>query len=380
MYLLKNHTICWYAASKRTAPLRIPLVSNSYLWRKFNKMKTFVKSVLTLALTAGLPGLASVAQTSSSTSGSANASVAPGQASAGANANQNVQAPGASANANANANASAQASHEPKAKPEPNSSDAKHGGGKSSSAGSSGGSNAGAALSSGTNLQAELTKPLDAKKAKPGDEVDAKVAQDLKENGKVVIHKGTRLVGHVTEAQARTKEQANSTLGIAFDKAILKGGEEMSFSSVIQAIAPPVQATVATAADENATLASAPPAIGGGGAPRAGGGGGLVGGVTSTAGGAVPGATSAVGGATTGAVNTTVSGATRAAGGLTAQGNLTSASQGAIGLQGLVLNTPATVTGSAQGSAQGSVITSASRNVRLDSGTQMLLRVTGSAQ
>jgi hypothetical protein len=79
-------------------------------------------------------------------------------------------------------------------------------------------------------------------------------------------------------------------------------------------------------------------------------------------------------------VNGTVSGATRTASGLTAQGNLTSASQGAIGLQGLVLSPPAAVTGSAQSSAQGSVITSASRNVKLESGTQILLRVTGSAQ
>jgi hypothetical protein len=335
---------------------------------------TFENRFLTIVITAGLLSMASVAQTASgSTSGNGNASVAPGQAGAGASANQSVQAPGASVNANANASAQAQASHESKTKSEPNS---KSGNAKSSSAGSSGGSSASGALTSGASLQAELIKPLDAKKAKPGDEVSAKVTQDVKSDGKVVIHKGTHLVGHVTEAQARTKEQANSTLGIAFDKAVLKGGEEVSFNSVIQAIAPPVQATVSTAVDENANLGAAPAMSG---APRTGGG-GLVGGVTSTAGGAVSGATGTVAGAATGAADTTVSGATRTAGGLTAQGNLTSASQGAIGLQGLALNTPTAVTGSAQGSAQGSVISSTSRNVKLDSGTQMLLRVTGSAQ
>ena len=333
-------------------------------------MKTF----FTLAVIAGLLSLASAAQTAGgSASGSANASVTPGQASAGASANQSVQAPGASANANANANASVQA-HEPKAKPEPHDKSAKSG-----NSGASDGQGAAAALSSGTNVQAELSKPLDCKKAKPGDEVSAKVTQDVKSDGRVVVHKGSRLVGHVTQAQARTKEQSNSTLGIAFDKAILKGGEEVAFTSVIQAIAPPVQTTVSTAADESVG-AGAPPAMSGG-APRAAGpGGGVVGGVTSTAGTAVSGATGTVAGTTTGAVNTTVSGATRAAGGLTAQGNLTSASQGAIGLQGLALSTPAAVTGSAQSSTQGSVITSASRNVKLESGTQMLLRVTGSAQ
>ena len=333
---------------------------------------TFGNRFLTIVITAGLLSLASGAQTSSgSTPGNANASVAPGQAGASASANQSVQAPGASVNANASAQA--QASHESKTEP-----NAKSGQAKSSSSGSSGGSNASAALASGASLQAELTKPIDAKKAKPGDEVSAKVTQDLKSDGKVVIHKGTRLVGHVTEAQARTKEQANSTLGIAFDKAVLKGGEEVSFNSLIQAIGPPVQASVSTGVDENANLGAAPPMSG---APRTGNG-GLVGGVTSTAGGAVSGATGTVAGAATGAANDTVSGATRTAGGLTAQGNLTSASKGVIGLQGLALNTPTAVagSGSASGSAQGSVISSTSRNVKLDSGTQMVLRVTGSAQ
>jgi hypothetical protein len=330
-------------------------------------------SILTLSLTGGLLSIAAAAQTAGgAASGNVDASVAPGHSSAGAGASQSVQAPGASANASANASAQAQTSHEPKAKSEP-----KHDGGKSSSGDSSGGARV--ALSSGANLQAEFTKPVDAKKAKTGDPVEAKVTQDVKENGKVVIHKGSRLVGHVTEAKARTKDQASSTLGIAFDKAVLKGGEEMSFASVIQAIAPPVRTTINTAADENAAIA-------GGGAPMPSGpgarmpGGGVVGGVTSTAGGAVSGATGTVAGTATGAATTTVSGATRAAGDLTAQGQLTNASQGAIGLEGLVLNTPSTVMGSAQGSAQGSLITSTSRNVRLEGGTQVLLRVTGSAQ
>ena len=100
-------------------------------------------------------------------------------------------------------------------------------------------------------------------------------------------------------------------------------------------------------------------------------GGGVVGGATSTAGGAVSGATGTVAGAT---------GATRAVGGLNAQGQLSNASRGAIGFEGLVLNTPSPVTASAQGSAQGSLITSTHRNVRLESGMQVLLQVTGSAQ
>src|SRR5262249_23328804 len=231
------------------------------------------------------------------------------------------------------------------------------------------GVNSSAALNSGTTLQAELTRPLDARKAKPGDEVTAKVTHDVKADGKVVIRKGSQLLGHVTEAQARSKEHADSSLGITFDKAVLKDGQELSFNSTVQALAPPAQAAAAVAADES-TMISGPPA---GGDSSARSSGGLVGGVASTATGPVSGATHTVTGTTTSAVNGTLSGASGVAGGLTAQGNLTTASRGAIGLQGLTLNSATSA------SAQGSVISSTTRNVKLDSGTQVLLQVTGAA-
>lgn len=90
--------------------------------------------------------------------------------------------------------------------------------------------------SSTSNLQAELTKPIDAGKAKPGDEVTAKLTQDFKSDGKVVFHKGSKLVGHVTEAQAHSKNNAESRLGIVFNKVQLKGGEEVSINAMVQAV------------------------------------------------------------------------------------------------------------------------------------------------
>src|SRR5947209_17144583 len=47
--------------------------------------------------------------------------------------------------------------------------------------------NANAGLSSGTTLEATLTKSLDARKAKPGDSVFAKVTKDVTLDGKVVV-------------------------------------------------------------------------------------------------------------------------------------------------------------------------------------------------
>jgi hypothetical protein len=224
-------------------------------------------------------------------------------------------------------------------------------------------------------LQAELTKSVDAKKAKSGEEVTAKLTQDVKSNGKVVLHKGSKLVGHVTEAQAKSKENAESKLGIVFDKAVLKGGEEMSFNSVIQAVAPPVQATSSLAGDESGNLGGGMGSGGGGmGHTTPGGGplGGAVGGVTSTAGSAVGGVSNTAGSvtnSTTGAVGGSVNNTVGAA----ANGTLNSTSRGVVGMQGLALNT------AVAGSAQGSVLSSTSRNIKLDSGTQMVLQVTGSA-
>jgi hypothetical protein len=52
-----------------------------------------------------------------------------------------------------------------------------------------------------------LTKTIDAKKAKTGDEVEAKVTMDLKTNsGEVLVPKDTKVIGHVTEAHARSKD------------------------------------------------------------------------------------------------------------------------------------------------------------------------------
>src|SRR5262245_26190414 len=52
----------------------------------------------------------------------------------------------------------------------------------------------------GTTVNAVLSDTLDARKAKPGDAVRAKTSEDVTVAGTVVIPRGARLVGHVTEA------------------------------------------------------------------------------------------------------------------------------------------------------------------------------------
>jgi len=216
-------------------------------------------------------------------------------------------------------------------------------------------------LQAGSTVQAELVKPLDAHKNKVGDEVVAKTTHDVKSEGHVIVPKGSKLIGHVTEVKAHSKEQATSELGIAFDHAVLKNGTEMPLALGIQAIGRS-QAGAAATQDEPVMMGGDGSAMGSSSA-RPSGGGGMVGGARSTAGGVVNTAGSTVG-STTGAAVNTAGGA-----GGAVSGSLSSTSHGVVGLQGLSLSSDTST------AAQGSVVSSSSGNVHLDSGTEMVLRV-----
>jgi hypothetical protein len=97
------------------------------------------------------------------------------------------------------------------------------------------------AVKPGTALVAELAKSIDAKKAKAGDQVKARIVQDLLAGGRIIIRRGAKLIGHITEARANGQDQPKSVLGIVFDRVTLPAGEEMNFDAVLEALAPPVE-------------------------------------------------------------------------------------------------------------------------------------------
>lgn len=268
----------------------------------------------------------------------------------------------------------------------------------SSSASASGNSSTSAAASangnslniaSGTPISATLVTPVDAKHNKPGDPVVAKTTQDVKQNGQTVLKKGSRLTGHVTQTEARSKENSESSVGMVFDNAVMKNGQKVPMNLSIQALAASASHTSTAFADEQGSVGSmsqtgagftgAGAAPGGSGVVRgtggaAGGVGGTVRGVSNVAGGA----TSSVGtvGGVAGNVGQTdggtVGATTRSAGsvgGLNTAGQLASNSSGVFNLQGLNL------TSAASNGTTASVVNSTSQNVHLDSGTQMVLQV-----
>jgi hypothetical protein len=208
----------------------------------------------------------------------------------------------------------------------------------------------------GTVIPVELTKSIDAKKVKTGDGVEAKVTQDLKaENGQVIVPKDTKVVGHVTEAQARNKEQKESQVGIVFDHAVMKGGSDVAMPMSIQAIIAPTALGAgssngspdkASRAGDMSPASPTPPSSAGGRSAGMG---------TSSPSTVSP---SAAGGE---APATTQPGAAT-------HEPVTASTQGVVGISNLTLSaTPDTKVGS--------VVSSEKSNVKLESGTFMLLRV-----
>jgi len=103
----------------------------------------------------------------------------------------------------------------------------------------------------GTIVVAELTNSLNAKKAKIGDRVECTVVSDLLYQGKIVVPRNAKVVGHVTEAEAFTKERGQSRIGLTFEKILLKDKKELLFQrpAIVVALAPPVTGTVRTTTD-----------------------------------------------------------------------------------------------------------------------------------
>jgi hypothetical protein len=180
---------------------------------------------------------------------------------------------------------------------------------------------------------------------------------DMKtQSGDVLVPKDTKVIGHVTEAQKRDKDQKQSELGLAFDHAVTKDGNTMQMPMSIQAVIGQQQ----NQQDEANTLAGRKQAAGvpAGAAPT-----GATGGRPSGTTPSSPSASTSASGAGTGADT----GGTQTANG-GGRPPINAQTQGVIGISNLTL---------APGSngTQGTVMTSDKNNVKLESGTMLLLKV-----
>ena len=201
-----------------------------------------------------------------------------------------------------------------------------------------------------STVEAALSGTIDAKNAQIGDEVVLKTTKSIKQNGEVVIPKGSKLIGRITELTKKGKNSGGSRLGILFDRL---EGKDLS-TPITASIMSITNARVVSSLDDaggadimgsSSTSTRASTTSGGG----------LLGGVGGT-GGSVVNTTSQVAGSAVGTAGQTVGSGT-----------------GAIGrtVNGLQISQ------SASGSASGSTVLSAQdKNVRLDKGVMFNLSVT----
>ena len=204
-------------------------------------------------------------------------------------------------------------------------------------------------LLANTTIPAMLDKWVDARKSKIGDEVIAQTTEHVKRDGRVVIPKGSKILGHVTEAKARTKDEPNSVLGIAFDRAVLKQGGEIPLRLMIQAIAPDHSSSEPVIASDQATPGGSGEGIG------------------SPNGQGTMGPKSDPNAGAPGRPASPENSAYEQTSGLTSTGKLTPQCHGILGIDGLILGLEL--------KTKTSLIASQTKNVRLDGRTQLMLRV-----
>jgi hypothetical protein len=234
-----------------------------------------------------------------------------------------------------------------------------------------------ASVRSGTKLTAELESNVDASKAKPGDEVTARVTKDVKQDGKVVIRKGDRLAGRITEVRSTASGEASSKLAVAFDR-LVRGDAEHQLNTVVTSVISALGEKRAREPQMDREPMTPPSAPRGGSASSSG---GLLGSTTSTVGATAGSLGSGVSATTSGAIGAADSTAR------TAGGSVEATSRTAVGsTTGAALATPRNAirldsqAGAQNRTGVNSVLSSREGNLRLESGTRLEFRVESEAQ
>lgn len=221
-----------------------------------------------------------------------------------------------------------------------------------------------APLGVGTAFNASLVDTLDARRARPGDVVSAQVDEPVNYERTVIFPKGTKVIGHIVRATSGGRGRAGSALFIQFDKAILQDGEEVILNAGIQALAvgtvPPALSDTDRAKEGEASAERNAPAERN-----------LPASSTDDSAGASSDAlvVSTIYDTPRLSVRAPLYGAAAAEGELNSDGLFSPDSKGAFGRPDMKVYTP-----TSQGS-HGTVLLSVKKNMRLESGTRLLLVV-----
>ncbi len=193
-------------------------------------------------------------------------------------------------------------------------------------------------------ISGELSKLLDAQKAQVGDAVEARVSADLVAGGRIVLARGTRIVGRITAVKRHSKDSPGSSIGVSFDHFVLKDGENIAAKLVLRAVGRPLRTVYDGSA--SADDSGGPPMDTPGSRSTV---------IGNPEKGQIPGRIYPVGGSPESTLNSAATPSTK--------GVLNSSSTGAFGLKGVSLTEVGPVT----------TISSTAQNVHLDGESQLLL-------
>ncbi len=199
-----------------------------------------------------------------------------------------------------------------------------------------------------TTAFAVLTKSVESKSASVGQELILQTIKDVIVDGEMVIPRGSKFVGHIAEVETKGKDKPQSELYIVIDKAVRKDSVEIPVQAIIAAVGAPQSNSLSSDPTYGMMHSNEPKMIGAG--PG-----------SAVSSGALPPGSKA--------------GSTAAVATANIKGQedepllLNDDSRGAVGYEGLSLSwhllVPPPVT----------VIASKGKNVKLESGTQVLLRM-----
>ena len=198
-----------------------------------------------------------------------------------------------------------------------------------------------------SKLFAVLSKVLESRTATEGQEVVLKTLNDVLVNGEVVIPKGSKVLGHVSSVATKGKNEPESVLSIIIDKAINTRGVEIPLQGIIAAVARPTE-SLSSDPTYGMLHSNEPKMIG-----------------------ASPGSSASAGGlpSSSKASSTAAVATADIKGRIDESSLLNENSQGVAGYEGLSLswrlNAPPPIT----------VFANKRKNVKLEAGTQMLLRI-----
>jgi hypothetical protein len=196
---------------------------------------------------------------------------------------------------------------------------------------------------------AVLTKSVESKSATINEELNLRTISDVVVSGEVVIPRGSKVVGHVAETITKGKDEPQSVLAIVVDKAVTVRGVEIPLQAIIAAVAAPPNNSLSADPTYGMMHSNEPKMVGNG-----------------------PGSAASSGSLSSSskASSTAAVATAEIKGKMDERSQLDENSQGVVGYEGLSLSwhlmTPPPV----------SVFACKGKNVKLEAGTQILLRMT----